>query len=159
MVNVMGPPLVPMFIDIGAPELLMLAVIAVVVFGPEKLPEFARKAAKALRYVRQMAGSAQTQLRSELGPDFEDLDFADLNPKAFVRKHLLSDVEPVVSDVKNDLNDVASLGRGTVGDATAAIENVKDGVRRPVELGGGVTAKSIPVASTPAHTPYDPDAT
>lgn len=161
MVHGMGPPAipVPMFIDIGAPELLVLAVVAVVVFGPEKLPEFARKAATTLRYVRQMAGSAQTQLRSELGPEFEDLDFADLNPKSFVRKHLLSDIEPLVGDVKNDLNEVGSFGRDAVDDATAAIEDAKAGARKPVELGGGVTAQAIPATDVPASTPYDPDAT
>lgn len=161
MFNVVGPPalLVGMFVDIGAPELLVLAVIAVVVFGPEKLPQFARKAAKALRYVRQMAGSAQNQLRDELGPDFDDIDFADLNPKSFVRKHLLSDVEPIVDDVKRDLDDVGTLGRDTVDDATSAIEDAKTGMREPVELGGGVTAQAIPASAAPARTPYDPDAT
>lgn len=161
MFNDVGPPvlLVPMFVDIGASELLVLAVIAIVVFGPEKLPQFARKAAKVLRYVRQMAGSAQNQLREELGPDFDDLDFADLNPKAFVRKHLFSDVEPVVNDIKSDLNNVASLGRDTVKDATAAIEDVTSGAREPVQLGGGVTAKAVPAAATPVSTPFDPDAT
>lgn len=161
MVHGMGPLVmpVPMFIDIGAPELLVLAVVAVVVFGPEKLPEFARKAAKALRYVRQMAGSAQTQLRSELGPEFEDLDFADLNPKSFVRKHLLSDVEPMVDDVKKDLNELGNHGRSAVDDATAAIEGAKAEARTPVELGRGVTARAIPATDVPARTPYDPDAT
>lgn len=161
MVHGVGPPalLVPLFIDIGAPELLVLAIVAIVVFGPEKLPQFARKAAQALRYIRQMAGSAQSQLRSELGPEFDDLDITDLNPKSFVRKHLLSDIEPVVHDVRNDLNDAARIGRDGVDDATAAIEDVKAGARRPVDLGGGITATTVPTAATPASAPYDSDAT
>ena len=56
--------------DVGAPELLVLAVLAVILFGPEKLPEFARKAARVINYVRNVAGNAQQQLKDELGPEF-----------------------------------------------------------------------------------------
>jgi sec-independent protein translocase protein TatB len=151
--------------DIGAPELLVLAVLAVIVFGPDKLPVLARKAAKALRYVRQMAGSAQNQLRGELGPDFDDLDFRDLNPKAFVQKHLLSDVDPLVNDVKDELAGISSLGKTTVADATAAIDEAKSGVRTKVSTGHNLTGQTltatvVPAAASPRiSTPYDPDAT
>lgn len=111
--------------DIGPQEFLLLIVFAVVIFGPEKLPELARKAAHVLQYVRQLAGSAQTQLRSELGPGFEDLDFADLNPKAFVRKHLLEDVDPIVADVKEDLKSMKALGKESADDFTDQINSVK----------------------------------
>ena len=77
----------------------MLLVIAVILFGPERLPELARKAARTIRYIRTMADSAQRQLKDELGPEFSDLDVRDLNPKTCVRKHLLDEVEPVVADV------------------------------------------------------------
>jgi sec-independent protein translocase protein TatB len=146
--------------DIGAPEILVLAVLAVIFFGPDKLPQLARKAAKALRYVRQMAGSAQNQLRGELGPDFDDLDFRDLNPKAFVQKHLLADVDPLVNDVKDELAGISSLGKGTVADATAAIDDAKSGVRKQISTGRNLTATVVPAVAGPRiSTPYDPDAT
>jgi sec-independent protein translocase protein TatB len=97
--------------DIGTPELLVLIVIAVILFGPERLPELARRAARTIRYMRRMAANAQQQLRDELGPDFSDLDVRDLNPKTFVQKHLLDDVEPIVADVKNDLSVAGRTGR------------------------------------------------
>ncbi|QDP97823.1 twin-arginine translocase subunit TatB [Microlunatus elymi] len=151
-------------LDIGAPEILVLAVIAVIVFGPEKLPQFARKAAKALRYVRQMAGSAQTQLKSELGTDFDDLDFRDLNPKTFVAKHLLGDIEPLANDMKDELKGLGSLGKDTVGEATAAINEAKSSARvttrTSVSTRAGVTATMVPALEpVTAGTPFDPDAT
>ena len=94
----------PQLIDINGPEFMLLLVLAVILFGPERLPDLARKAARVVRYVRTMAGSAQEQLSKELGPGFEDLDFRDLNPKAFVQKHLLSDVEPIIADVKSEID-------------------------------------------------------
>ena len=40
-----------------------------------------------------MAQTARTELKSELGDTVGDFDFADLNPRAFVRKHLLDDID------------------------------------------------------------------
>lgn len=87
---------------VGAPELMLLIVVAIVMFGPERLPELIRKARGIVQYVRTMAGEAQSQLTKELGPGFEDIDLRDLNPKAFIQKHLLDDVETIVADVKSE---------------------------------------------------------
>jgi sec-independent protein translocase protein TatB len=74
---------------IGPLELVVIAIVAVLVFGPDRLPEFARTAGRVLRQVRQMVTNAQNDLRNELGPEFADLELQDLNPRNFVRKHLL----------------------------------------------------------------------
>ena len=74
---------------IGPFELMVIAIVAVLVFGPDRLPEFARTAGRLLRQVRHMVTNAQNDLRNELGPEFADLDIQDLNPRNFVRKHLL----------------------------------------------------------------------
>lgn len=78
---------------LGWPEILALVVIALLVFGPEKLPQAAQQAGRALRQLRNMANNARTDLQTHLGPEFRDFDPADLNPKNFVRKHLIEDVE------------------------------------------------------------------
>lgn len=77
--------------DLSIWKLLVLAVIALVVFGPNELPKIAAQAGKALRDLRRIADSAKTDLREGLGPEFKDLDLEDLNPKTFVRKHLMMD--------------------------------------------------------------------
>src|ERR687894_2135541 len=97
----------PLLLDINAPEFLLLLVLAVILFGPERLPDLARKAARVVRYIRTMAGSAQQQLSQELG---QDVDLRDLNPRAFVQKHLLDDVEPLVADVKKEITQVSTIG-------------------------------------------------
>jgi sec-independent protein translocase protein TatB len=61
----------------------------VIVFGPDRLPEFARQAGRFVRQVRNLAQSAQTQLRDELGPEYADLRLADLDPRQAIRKHIL----------------------------------------------------------------------
>jgi sec-independent protein translocase protein TatB len=85
---------------IGLPELLVIAIVAIVVFGPERLPEFARQAGKFVRQVRNLAQSAQNQLREELGPEYADLRLSDLDPRQAIRKHILEamDEDDFVSD-------------------------------------------------------------
>jgi sec-independent protein translocase protein TatB len=79
------------FGSLGWLEIGMLLVVALLVFGPDKLPAVARDTARMLRELRRMAQGARTQLKSELGPEFADFDLDTLNPRTFVRKHLLED--------------------------------------------------------------------
>jgi len=78
---------------IGLPELAVIAFVAVLVFGPERLPEFARQAGRFVRQVRNLAQSAQSQLREELGPEYADLKLTDLDPRQAIRKHILEAME------------------------------------------------------------------
>jgi sec-independent protein translocase protein TatB len=73
---------------IGFGELVVIAFLAVLVFGPDKLPELARQAGQMLRKLRQFANNARDELRSELGPEFADLELTDLDPRVIVRKHI-----------------------------------------------------------------------
>jgi len=77
--------------DLSLPKLLVLAVIALVIFGPNELPTIASQAGRALRDLRQIAESAKNDLREGLGPELADFEIEDLNPKRFVQKHLLGD--------------------------------------------------------------------
>lgn len=79
-----------MFFDFGAGELMGLAVLAMILIGPERLPNFAVDAAKFVKKVREMATNATNELKENLGPGFEDLKPTDLNPKTFIQKQLSS---------------------------------------------------------------------
>lgn len=80
-------------LDIGAGELLGLALVALLLVGPNKLPTFAKDAARFIRKVRDFAQSATSDLRENLGPGFEDLSVSDLNPKSFIRKQVRQALE------------------------------------------------------------------
>lgn len=79
--------------DLSITKLLVLGVLALVIFGPDQLPKIASQAGRALRDLRRMAEGAKADLRENLGPEFADFDINDLNPRHFVRKHLLDDAE------------------------------------------------------------------
>lgn len=73
---------------IGLAEMAVIAFVAVVVFGPDKLPELAKQAAGIIKQLRNFSNSARDNLRDELGPEFADLELRDLDPREIVRKHL-----------------------------------------------------------------------
>jgi len=78
--------------DLSLPKLLVLAVIALVIFGPNELPAIASQIGRALRDLHKIAEAAKNDLREGLGPEFADFEIEDLNPKRFVHKHLSGDL-------------------------------------------------------------------
>ena len=78
--------------DLSLPKLLVLAVIALVVFGPDQLPKIAAQAGRALRDLRHIAEGAMNDLRDGLGPELADFEIEDLNPKRLAYKHLFGDL-------------------------------------------------------------------
>jgi sec-independent protein translocase protein TatB len=77
--------------DIGLPEFMVLALVALFVFGPDRLPGVAKQAGRMVRTLRETVTQAKSHLADELGPEFKDIDFRDLNPRTLVQKHLLDD--------------------------------------------------------------------
>jgi sec-independent protein translocase protein TatB len=161
----------PLLLDINAPEFVLLLVIAVILFGPERLPDLARKAARLLRYLRTIAGNAQQQLSKELGPEFENVDLRDLNPRAFVQKHLLDDVEPIIADVKAEVSDAGKSIKNSSADTTETSNSADSGAgvhesginngERPnsgASNGGASKGRGMDGASR-ALTPFDLEAT
>lgn len=73
---------------IGFPELMVIAFVALLVLGPDRLPGVAKQAGQMVRKLRAFADTARDELRSELGPEFADLELRDLDPRQIVRKHL-----------------------------------------------------------------------
>ena len=76
---------------IGVPEMLVIAMVAMLVFGPDKLPELARQFGGFVRTVKQMAENAKNDLGREMGEDFSNLSLRDLDPREVVRKNFLDD--------------------------------------------------------------------
>ncbi|MEU6255432.1 sec-independent translocase [Streptomyces sp. NPDC047043] len=89
-----------MFNDIGPLELVTLVVLAVLVFGPDKLPKVIQDVMRTVRKIREFSESAKQDIRSELGPEFKDFEFEDLNPKTFIRKQLDND-ELGLKEIRN----------------------------------------------------------
>ena len=132
--------------NIDATELILLLVLGVVMFGPEKLPAFARKAARVFVALRGIANNAQTQLRQELGPEYSDLKIEDLNPKQFVAKHMREEIA-AIEEAKREISTVSSTVKAAA-ETTASTAVTNDSM---------IETDSATLALLAA--PYDPEAT
>ncbi|MDQ1103572.1 sec-independent protein translocase protein TatB [Nocardioides zeae] len=74
---------------IGLPELAVIGLVAMMVLGPDRLPQVAKQAGQMVRQLRGFARTARDDLRSELGPEYADLELRDLDPRTIVRKHIM----------------------------------------------------------------------
>ena len=132
---------------IDAIELILLIVLGILLFGPEKLPEFSRKAARVVVAVRDIANNAQTQLRQELGPEYADLDIKDLNPKAFISKHMSAEVA-LIEETKRDLKgakDVVRDAQTSIKDAATLARSETKGLEAAVKGKGATPAPQKPL--------------
>jgi sec-independent protein translocase protein TatB len=82
--------------DINGGELLILVVLALVLIGPERLPQYAAQLARLVRKLRAFAADARDRVTEELGPEMADVDWSKLDPRQYdprriVREALLED--------------------------------------------------------------------
>ncbi|TDC15295.1 Sec-independent protein translocase subunit TatB [Streptomyces sp. 8K308] len=171
-----------MFFDIGSLEFLTLIVLAILVFGPEKLPKMIQDAARFLRKIREFSDSAKRDIREELGPEFKDFEFEDLNPRTFAKKHLLDkdefglkeltsslDVRKELTEVGDAINgrtttprtslDKAGLDKAVLGKAD--LTKPAGGAAAAASGGGAVNLDkgARPAAEAQPAAPFDADAT
>jgi sec-independent protein translocase protein TatB len=127
-----------MFGQFGMGEMLLLVIVGLFVFGPERLPTIARDAARMFKQFRDQARTMRDDLQAELGPELADLDLKSLNPKTLVEKHLLGD---------DDDEPAAPRPSG-------AVPRSGNGVASEIPL-----TKPVRPQARPDATPYDGDAT
>ena len=124
--------------DLSLTKILVLAVIALIVFGPNELPKVASQAGRMLRDLRRIAEGAKADLREGLGPEFQDFDFQDLNPKTFVRKHLFDEAEQqALFDQFKATTDIST------GPVTAAVAGQQNGNGNENGNGNGNGARAV----------------
>ncbi|MEO6701863.1 MAG: sec-independent translocase [Jatrophihabitantaceae bacterium] len=140
--------------NIGPMEFVVLAAVALIVMGPDKLPQLTKDAARMLRTLRDLAQGARTQLNSELGPEFADFDLASLNPRTAIKNALLGE-DGVPRPDLTGLNPKEALSRAWHGEPESATKPVSPGAPAASQPAPSAAAEPAP----PAGTPYDTDAT
>ncbi|MBB1255147.1 sec-independent translocase [Streptomyces alkaliterrae] len=161
-----------MIFDFGAMELLVLIVLGMLLFGPEKLPKVISDVVSFIRKVRSFSDSARDDIRKELGPEFKDFEFQDLHPKRFAQKHLmdrddlgLKELKEIREslDLRKELSEVTDAVNG-VGRQADGTPDVLRKPELPAADGAATAANGTPRADLtkrpqPPTAAFDPDAT
>ena len=152
-------------LDINGGELLVLGAVAVVILGPERLPSYAAQLGRLVREARTFARGAREQVRNEMGPEFDDIDWKSLDPRRYdprriVRDALLDDGD--LFGVSDSAPNVPPAMRPSDAEATTATSNPVLGPMRPPMAvpSPAAGADENPDDGSPASRPtYDLDAT
>ena len=129
-------------------EIVLLALIAVFVLGPDRMPEYAAKLAHGIRKLRVMAEGAKDQLKDQLGPEYEEINWRQYDPRQYdprriVKEALLDPLDEAIAPVRGEIDSVRGAASGRGGAAAAA--------------GGAVTAGSAERAAPTYSTSIDDD--
>jgi len=142
------------FFGINGWEFLVLLLLAMFIFGPDKLPKAISDGVRMLRNLRDMARNATNDLSRELGTD---ISLEDLHPKALIRKHILSeeDERAIRQPIENLMRDVKSDVTGVRGDLQKVANDV-DVRRNPLGRRSSKPAEDSALPSAPAQAPASP---
>ena len=121
--------------DINGSEFLILLVVAVLVIGPERMPEYAAKLAQLVKQVRAMADTAKDQLREQMGSEFDEVDWKQYDPRQYDPRRIVRE---------------ALMGEGTLQSQPSPADDQAGGFKAP---------SSFKRHDPDKPTPYDEDAT
>jgi TatA/E family protein of Tat protein translocase len=117
-----------MFGSIGFPELILIFIVVLLVFGPKKLPEFAKLLGKTIREFRSTVDSAKSAIEDEI-----------------YKEGMADSIKGISRDVKEALNITGDLGR-EVKDALDIGGNIRKEFHDALDIYGGIDDKPAPAA-------------
>lgn len=114
---------------INGSEFLVIILVAVIVVGPQRLPEYTRKLTQLVRQLRVFLDNARSQIAEEVGPEMADLDLSSLDPRQYdprkiVRDALGEDIDAIREDLAHPFRSVGSAAKEMSDDAAQAVNDV-----------------------------------
>jgi sec-independent protein translocase protein TatB len=138
---------------INGSELIILAILAVVILGPERLPEYAAQLARFVKQLKTMAAGAKEQLREEVGDDIVDMDWRKLDPRQYDPRRIIK--EALLDDDDDAPRPAPAAPAVAAAAATAAGTAVSTGARAP----GRPASKPAVQLAAGEPAPFDSEAT
>lgn len=143
-----------MVLGLSFDKLLIVGVIAVFLLGPTRLPAYARKLAVLVKRIRAYANDAQSRLREEMGPGFEDVDWKKLDPRQYDPRRIIR--EALFEEDDEDSDQVHTGISAPAEDEAAGEDAPTDGIGRSPEAVAASTSVGVAHEAAP---PFDQEAT
>jgi sec-independent protein translocase protein TatB len=77
--------------DINGGEFLIIVVLALLLVGPERLPQYTAQLARLVRRLKSFAVDAKERVTDELGPEIADVDWSKLDPRQYDPRRIVRD--------------------------------------------------------------------
>jgi sec-independent protein translocase protein TatB len=151
-------------LGINGTEMVILVVVALVVIGPKRLPEYAQKLREFVRQMRRMAEGAKDSVQRDFGDDFKDVDWQKLDPRQYdprriVREALVEEDTAIRESKRRERSSNESapaIGDGSEADSSAdASAAAKMREQSPIER----FQAQAELRDRSTGAPFDPEAT
>lgn len=120
-------------------KLLLIGLIAVLLVGPDRLPQYAETFARLVRRAGEYLRETKTRVREEMGPDIDDVDWRKLDPRQYDPRRIIRDA-------------LFEEGPSGAAPAPTASPSAASASSSPAAAGGGAVpgAGTLPDAGAPA---------
>ena len=134
---------------INGGELLILIVVAIIVVGPERLPEYAKQLREWVVGLRTVVDRGRDQIKEEVGAD---VDWSKLDPRQYDPRHIVREAlsEPATSPRTGSASGAAARGSASGVAASAAL---------PPAGSDAATSSGTPGSLPSPNAPFDSEAT
>lgn len=140
-------------------KLLIIGVIAMLIFGPDRLPGLAAQFAQLVKRAKGWSETAKERVSEELGEDFDIEDWRKLDPRQYDPRRIIRDAWfDLDSPAKPAAASAATVGAGIAAATSAAAASAMGASSRPA-WAAGAEAGGAAAEFRPGYAPFDDEAT
>ena len=148
---------------INGTEMVILVVVALVVIGPKRLPEYAQKLRDFVRQMRRMAEGAKDSVRHDFGDDFKDVDWQKLDPRQYDPRRIVREalVEEDAAIRESKRQERSSQESTSAESSSADVSTQTDTEAAPTREQSPIERfqAQVDLRDRSAAAPFDPEAT
>ncbi|WP_166985012.1 twin-arginine translocase TatA/TatE family subunit [Canibacter zhoujuaniae] len=137
-------------------KIIVILVIAVVIIGPERLPEITARFTEFVKNLRRMTMTAKERMQEEMGEEFNSVDWKQLDPRQYDPRRIIRDAL-----AEGDLEDAAAIARKRAAAAPRSVQVTSSGETAEGVSGAAITAAALnsQIENGAGALPFDSEAT
>lgn len=139
---------------INGTEMLIIVIVALLVIGPQRLPEYAEQLKEFVKLLKRRADEAKGSLRRDFAEDLPDVDWKTLDPRQYDPRRI---VREALQEESQAHSPAGSRGANS-GGSTAAGSGTDEAAATQLSPVQRYRAQAA-LRDAEAAPPFDPEAT